>query len=129
MSPACDLSVTDANLTIKSMLPSKNHRQALLKSFMFSCSSFPFIPRCTQQTLKSAILLVYAVDDGIHAEVVAIGEDDVFVRLGDCKLPLDGDNTSGTVSGITCSESGYLSILSMSFGPYHMYVSTDFALA
>jgi hypothetical protein len=110
LSPTCDITVTDVDLNFKNTLQSENQRQVLLKSFIFSLTSCLFLSSRIPLAHGSVVLSIFAVDDHLHVEVVAIGEDDGFVRLGDCKLPLD---TSDTISGISCSNSGHITVLSM----------------
>jgi hypothetical protein len=54
------------------------------------------------------------MDDEVYADIIFIGEDDEFVRLSKCRLPLDKESTPGTISSISCSDSGHLSVLSRS---------------
>lgn len=112
LSPKGDLSVVDADLAFKSTLQSKNDKQVLLKSFIFSCKSCPFIPARALPSHGSVILSIFLVGDEHHVHVVIIGGDDTIARLGDCVLPLETEGTPTTIAGISCSESGHLSILS-----------------
>ena len=111
MSPKCDLTVTDADLTVKNTLAARSDRQSLLKSFIFSRQSCSFIPSRIAPTHGSVVLLVFAVEDDIHVDVVALGEDDAIVRLGECQLPLDKSSMPDTISNISCSDTGHLSVL------------------
>jgi len=52
------------------------------------------------------------MDDDVYADIVFIGEDDEFVKLGKCRLPLDKEIIPDTISSISCSDSGHLSVLS-----------------
>lgn len=112
LSPKGDLSVVDADLAFKSTLQSKNDKQVLLRSFNFSCKSCPFIPTRNLPQNGCVILLIFLVGNKPHAHAVVIAEDDKLTRLGDCVLPLEKESSPTTIVGISCSESGHLSILS-----------------
>ena len=66
------------------------------------------------------------MNDEFYVNIVYIGEDDGVVRLGRCKLPLEQDSATDTISSISCSESGHLSILSGSSELYLTYLATEF---
>ena len=72
------------------------------------------MPSRVAPTQGSIFLLIFAMDDEIYADIVFIGEDDEIVRLSKCRLPLDKESTPDTISSISCSDSGYLSVLSRS---------------
>lgn len=112
LSPSGDLSIADAELTVKNTLQAENNRQILLKSFMFSCKSCSFIPNHLLSLHCSIILSIFLVGDELHAHAVMIGKDDTLVRLGDFVLPIENEGTSTDIAGISCSESGCLCILS-----------------
>ena len=85
LSPKGDLSVLDVELTVKNTLQSQNDNQVLLQSFTISCQSCQFIQARALPPHGSVILLIFAVNDELHAQRCAtIGEDDTLIKLGDC---------------------------------------------
>lgn len=103
----------DADLAFKSTLQSENQKQILFRSFIFARKSCSFVPRHKGPSDGAVILSIFATDDKIRVQVIAVGEDDQLVRVSDCHLPTAHEITSSTTSTVTCSESGYLSVLSM----------------
>lgn len=113
LSPKGDVSVTDTDLTFKSTLQSRNPKQqALLKSYLFSRKSSPFVSHWNLSSNGVVLLSIFDVDGGLSFEAVAIGADDAIERIADFKLPSDTNIVPKDILGISCSDSGYLSILS-----------------
>lgn len=108
-----DLTVLDTDLVFKSTMQSETDSQYVLKSFNFSRQLCSFLPSGALKSGATVVLSIIAVGDELRATIIVIDDEDAIVGLGEHLLPLDKEVTPKVVAGVSCSESGHLSILSM----------------
>ncbi|PBK93853.1 hypothetical protein ARMGADRAFT_1062677 [Armillaria gallica] len=84
----------------------------VLKSFCFSCESCSFVTTDTRAT--SVLLLVESCNDSTRVQTFYVGEDRTLTNVGSGIIPIQN------ISDISCSTSGYLTILSRN-GSWHSF--------
>lgn len=106
-----DISLLDADCKV---LQTHNSPQkvAVLKSFCFSRESCSFIT--TDITVVSVLLLVESCNDNTRVQIFYLGADRTLTSIGSGILSIQD------ISDISCSTSGYLTILSRN-GSWHSF--------
>ncbi|KAF7965939.1 hypothetical protein HWV62_40764 [Athelia sp. TMB] len=112
LSPHGDITLLDSNLTFKSTLQSENQLQTLHNCFIFGLKTCTFVSHDAVPPIGAVVLAVIAEKENLRLRVVSMGDDDAITHLGECNLPFGQDIHISAVSGVTCSESGYLTLLS-----------------
>ena len=112
LSPRGDITLLDSDLAFKSTLQSENQLQTLFKCFVFGRKTCTFVSHHAVPPTGAVVFSVLAEGENLRLRVVSLGDDDAIAHLGECDLPLEQDVHLSAVSGVTCSESGYLTVLS-----------------
>ncbi len=122
LSPTGDLTVVDADLGIRGTVPPPPSSVTLLQSFVFSRESSPFLLGPPGSTVL--VLVEHSQDATTNIRIldVSVGEGR---DIGNTKIPVKSDVRSilyyssmsvdrqaQQIASVSCSSSGYLSIMS-----------------
>lgn len=111
LSPLGDITLLDGDLAFKSILQSEKQKQVLYRSYIFGRTTCNFLPQHAGSSSGAIIVLVLAAEEKLHLRVVSVGEDDAITKLGECSLPVKQDLKPSSITSMSCSKSGYLTIL------------------
>ncbi|KAG7447648.1 uncharacterized protein BT62DRAFT_1075023 [Guyanagaster necrorhizus] len=106
-----DISLLDADCKVLHTYNSPE-QDTVLKSFCFSCESCSFLMDNTRAV--SVLLLLESCSDNTRVRAFFVGEDRTLTNVGSSTIPIQD------ISDISCSISGYLTILSR-HGSWHSF--------
>ncbi|KAJ7184344.1 hypothetical protein C8R46DRAFT_938212 [Mycena filopes] len=115
LSPAGDLTVMDADLKIRSTVPSPVGGTTLLKSFVFPSESSSFLSGLPG-TSVIVLLERHSQGETTSVRILNVAGDGEAREVANTKIPVKSDD----IADASCSSSGYLSILTRE-GPWNSF--------
>ncbi|KAJ7460953.1 hypothetical protein B0H11DRAFT_2315486 [Mycena galericulata] len=107
LSPTGDLTVVDEDLTVRSTLPSPPSTATVLKSFAFPRDSASFLPGPPGSV--ALVLLEHSKESTTSIRILGI--EDEARESGTHKIPVKPDAILQEIASVSCSSSGYLSVM------------------
>ncbi|GLB34213.1 hypothetical protein LshimejAT787_0110970 [Lyophyllum shimeji] len=115
-SPEGDVTVLDADLDVKNTWPTPHDAETLLRMFVYSRTSCPFVPSLSTPPRGAILISVAASGDSTRVTTLSVDDTDNVLELGRISVPLNSDQ----ISDLSCSTSGYMTFL-MRDGTWHSF--------
>lgn len=98
LSPSGHVTITDAELGIRSTRTVPEDEFGVFRVFVFSRKSCSFLPSQTAPPTGAVLVLFTASGDNTHIRVLSVDEEDAVLDLGVSEIPFKRDVSISSVS-------------------------------